>query len=511
MDIATPASSQPSLRRKALASLASFAIPVLIALIAMPILYRRLGASAFGILSIALITPTFSMSFDFGMSSAAVRRIADGLQVQSTELGAILGGYAIALSAIGLVLGAAIALGAPMLASLLGFDQAIGAEGTALLRLCALWAMVTLVVALPGIVLRAQQRFAVIAAVQTAATIALWLSLLVLAIYGRPIVEMVATAILLTVFTGFVSAWLAHSHLPAGMHFKADFRAVRADARFSFGLSLVQLSSVLAFQLDRVIVAAFASPAAAGTYALCVGLANKTLFGIAALTSFSFPAVAGLHAEGRNAEVAALLHALQRVAIISMAAILVPALLLSAPFLALWLGPALQPGTVELLQLLWIGYAVAAIGAPATHVITGTGTSRLAAVFAWVTALTLLGTMALLVPSYGLIGAGVANMAAMSTALIFLLLVRRQLQVAPAPDSVRFWSGLLIGMMMQALLLTLVAPYVTSWGLFIAAGTGSLATFVAARWVTRTITDQERRLIHSLASRLRLHSAPHQR
>lgn len=470
----------------------------------MPILYRRMGASAFGILSIALITPAFSMSFDFGMSNSAVRRIADELQTRSASLGATLGGYAIALLAIGLVLGFAIALTAPMLASLLGFDQTMGADGATLLRVCALWAAVALILALPGIVLRAQQRFGIIAAVQTAATIALWLSLLILAAYGRPIVEMVAAAILLTVVTGLISGWLAHAQLPARVTFKADFRAVRADARFSFGLWLVQLSSVLAFQFDRVIVSALASPAAAGTYALCVGLANKTLFAIASLTSFAFPEVASLQAEGRNAEVASLLQVLQRVAIVGMAAVLVPALFLSAPFLSLWLGAALQPGTVELLQLLWIGYAIAAIGAPATHVITGTGTSRLAAVFAWVTALTLLGAMALLVPSYGLIGAGVANMTAMSTALIFLLLVRRQLGVARASDSARFWTGLLIGMAAQALLLVFGAPHVTTWGMFVAVGAASLAAFIAARAMTHTVTGEERRLIHSTALWLRM-------
>ena len=47
--------------------------------------------------------------------------------------------------------------------------------------MCALWAAVALILALPGIVLRAQQRFAVIAVLQTATTIALWLSLLMLA------------------------------------------------------------------------------------------------------------------------------------------------------------------------------------------------------------------------------------------------------------------------------------------------------------------------------------------
>ena len=494
---------EPGLRRKALTSFAGFAIPVLIALVAMPILYRRMGASSFGILSIALLSPTLSLSFDFGMSNAAVRRVADELEAQSPALGATLGGYAISLSAIGVVLASGIALAAPLLASLLGFAAVMGASAaTSLLQLCALWVALSLITALPGVILRAQQRFGAITLVQTISTIALWLALLTLEAAGRPIFEMVAAGILIGVLTGVVTFMLARHRLPIGTRLAADLRVIAADARFSFGLSLVQLSNVLAFQLDRVIVSALASPAAAGTYALCVAVANKTLFAIASLTSFAYPAVAAMRSDGRSSEVAALLEVLQRVAAVLIASILVPALMLSAPFLALWLGAALPSGAVELLQLLWIGYAIAAIGAPATHVITGTGTSRLAAVFAWVTAFTLLGTMALLVPSYGLVGAGVANMTAMSTALIFLLLVRKQLKVASAAEPARFWLGLLIGASAQAMVLIAVVAHVNDWERFMLAGVVSLLVFFIARALTRTTTGEERRLIQSLAVRL---------
>lgn len=504
------AAAQTSLQRKALTSFAGFAIPVLIALVAMPILYRRMGASAFGILSIALITPTLSFSFDFGMTNAAVRRIADNLETWKPTLGATLGGYAIALSAIGLALGGIIALTAPLLASLLGFSEALGVEGaTSLLRLCALWAALSLILALPGVVLRAQQRFTTIMSVQTVATAALWLSLLTLAAFDRPIFELIWAGITIGVLTGFVNLLLARDELPADMRLAIDFGAIAADARFSFGLSLVQLSNIMTFQLDRVIVSALASPAAAGTYALCVGVANKTLFAVASLTSFSFPTVAAMRAEGRSNDIAALLQVLQRVAVVVIASILVPSLVLSGPFLTLWLGPTLPTGVVELLQLLWVGYGIAAIGAPATHVITGTGTSRLAAAFAWVTAFTLLGTMVLLVPSYGLIGAGVANMTAMSTALIFLVLVRRQLGVPAGSAPARFWIGVMIGAAAQSLVLLAVGSLVVDWGGFMLAGTASFAVFFVARMLTHTTTGEERRLIQSFALRLSAFRQPH--
>ena len=60
----------------------------------------------------------------------------------------------------------------------------------------------------------------------------------------------------------------------------------------------------------------------------------------------------------------------------------------------------------------------------------------------------------------------------------------------------------------QVLLLVSAVPYVTNWGAFVLAGTASLAMFIAMRWITRTVTAEERRLIHSIASRLRMQHAP---
>jgi O-antigen/teichoic acid export membrane protein len=158
---------------------------------------------------------------------------------------------------------------------------------------------------------------------------------------------------------------------------------------------------------------------------------------------------------------------------------------------------------VRLIQLLVAGYAIAAVCAPATHVITGSGTSRLAALFAWVTAILLLSGMYLFVPSLGLPGAGVANVIAMSSALVFLALVRRQFPPPHDASLSRVLIGIAGGCMAQLAFLLALHPLVESWPMLIVASLGSLAVYQIVRWATKSMAIEEERLLHSIAAKLR--------
>lgn len=500
--------NQPGLRRTALTSLASYAVPVLIGLVAMPIVFRLLGASMFGVLAIALLAPALAASLDLGLGSAAVRRVAADLDNDSPAAGRTLATYGCALIAVGTTLGLGIATMAPMLARWLDFSAVIGeASSIELIRLCAFWMALSPILSLPSIVLRARQRFGQLTVIQTLSTLVLWTFAIALSSRGESLWFIVATGMLISVGSSAACLALARGELPPHTRYGLDPAVVIEDARFSSGLFLVQLSNVVAFQLDRVLVAGLASPAAAGIYALCVGIANKSLFAISALTSFTFPRVAAMRSAGAEAEIGGLLQAVLRVSFVTIAPIVLPAMVLAGPFLSLWLGPV-DGAYVPLLQLLFAGYAIAAYCAPATHVITGTGTSRLAAIFAWVTATLLVAGMAVLVPAVGVVGAGIANLIALSSSLIFLKLVLRRLPAPPHPDRRRLAIGVGAGFLAQALLLIWLQPFVKTWVMFIFAGATSLAVFEGARWALRSFSGEELRLLKSLLSRLRSLRSP---
>jgi len=494
---------QAGVRRIALTSFGSYAVPVLISLVAMPIVFRILGASGFGVLAIALLSPALAASLDFGLTSAAVRRLAPAIEEGRELAGRALGSYAAALATIGLLLGATVAFTAPWLVDWLGFESVLGAaHGAELLRLCALWMGLSLALSVPSLVLRARQRFGVLTVIQSLATLAQWTAAILLAARGGSLWTIVASGLLITVASFVACFALTRRELPSETRLTFDAAILRSDLRFSFGMFIAQLSTALAFQLDRAVVSALSSPATAGIYSLCVGVANKTLFAIGSLTSFAFPRVAAMRGRSMEAEAGALLQALLRVAGVLIAPVLIPAVLLTQPFLTLWLGTASHDAT-RLMQLLWLGYAIAAFCAPATHVITGTGTARLAAIFAWVTAILLLSGMYVLVPRLGLPGAGIANLIAMSSALVFLFIVRRKLSSPANPGARRLVFGIAAGCVAQLAFLFPVLPMVHGWLSFFAVGTSSLAIYQVVRWALRALSPEEQRLIHSINRCLR--------
>jgi len=496
--------SQVGVRTAALTSFASFVLPVLVGLIAMPIAFRLLGASQFGVLSIAMLSPALATSLDLGASSAGIRRFAAEFAQGGTGIGKALGSYALVFSAVGTVLGAAIFALAPYLARWLEFTSVMeAAEATDLVRLCAAWMFLSLALGLPAIVLRSRQRFAELTVIQSLSTMGLWGSVIAVAAMGGGLWLAVALALLTTALNAAACFVLARRELQTGTKLAVDLAMIAEDGRFSSGLFVAQLSNVVAFQLDRLIIVSLASPAAAGIYALCVAVANKSLFAISALTSFSFPRVAAMRGRNEAAEIGSFLQAVLRVALVLIAPIMLPALVLSGPFLALWLGNAAGGDATHLLQLLWVGYGIAAVCAPATHVITGTGTSRLAATFAWVTAILLMSSMLLLVPRFGLVGAGIANVFALSSSFVFVALVRRQLAAPSDPKRWRIYAGLAAGMLAQAGLLAFMAPLSRSWGMFFLTGLLTLAVFQVVRWSLRSFTGEEVRLINSIFLHLR--------
>jgi O-antigen/teichoic acid export membrane protein len=470
----------------------------------MPIAFRLLGASQFGVLSIAMLSPALATSLDLGASSAGIRRFATEFEQGENGLGKALGSYALVLIAVGTALGAAIFVLAPHLARWLEFTTVMDvADATELVRLCATWMFLSLALGLPAIVLRARQRFAQLTVIQSLSTLGLWGSVIAVAAMGGGLMLAVALALLTTALNAAACFILARRELQRGTKLSIDFAMIAADSRFSSGLFVAQLSNVVAFQLDRLIIVSLASPAAAGIYALCVAVANKSLFAISALTSFSFPRVAAMRGRDEAAEIGSFLQAVLRVALVLVTPIMVPALVLSGPFLSLWLGNAAGDDAVHLLQLLWIGYGIAAVCAPATHVITGTGTSKLAATFAWVTAILLMLSMLVLVPRFGLVGAGFANVFALSSSFVFVAFVRRQLAAPADPKRRRMYTGLVAGMLAQAGVLAVMAPLARSWGMFFLTGLLTLAVFQLVRWSLRSLTGEEVRLINSLISRLR--------
>ena len=174
------------LSARALWGLASWALPLGVVFVVSPKLLHLLGAERFGVLMIALVTPLIASQLEFGITSAAVRRLARRLSGGRVDAGTTLFTLFIALLVIGLVLGIVVWAAARMLSEGLGFAQTLGPmQGQDLVRACAVWVAISLGTLVPGILARAAQALVLTSVVQTATTVVLWLGAWLLLRRGR--------------------------------------------------------------------------------------------------------------------------------------------------------------------------------------------------------------------------------------------------------------------------------------------------------------------------------------
>ncbi|MEO8186920.1 MAG: polysaccharide biosynthesis C-terminal domain-containing protein [Burkholderiaceae bacterium] len=485
---------------RALWGLASWALPLAVVFLITPQLLHALGPERFGVLMIILVTPLIAAQLDFGIASSSVRRLAAALVVGRVDVGRTLTTLAAALGLIGLALGTAVWLAASSISAGLGFDKVLGTlPGIDLVHACAVWIALSVATLLPGIVARASQALVWITAVQTMSTVLLWLGALLIVRADRSLTDIVALGVGLGVVFAIVTALAMRRRVDWSGPLRFDYQLLAANRSFSVGMFGSQIASTLVYQGDRILILAVGSPAIAGAYALCVNVANKTLAAVVAMTSFVFPHAAALYVNGGHAEIEELSHALNRAVTIVVVPLLVPGWVLAEPFLALWLG---KFSTIELttaFRVLWLAFAIPAFAVPIGNILAASGHSALAARFSWLTALVVLGSIVLLVPRYGLIGAAIAMLLGMSTSFLFRLAAQRTLRLHAAQGFRRFWLGVGCGVFAQAALLV-SSDGIAGWPGLLLVGGGAWAIFYLVRVIFGLLSPEEKQLLKRLAA-----------
>lgn len=497
------------LSTRAFWGLASWALPLAVIFVVSPKLLQILGGDSFGVLMLALVTPLIACQLELGIASTGVRAVArilaDGKVNAATTLTTLMA----ALTGVGLVLGAVVWFAAGPIASWLGVEVVLGAsDATQLVRMCALWSTISLATLTPGIVARAAQALVWIAAVQTISAICLWMGALLLLHAGHSLTDVIFLGIALSVVSGLVTYIAIHRHVDWNGPFRLDERLLLHDKGFSGGMFAAQAAGALVYNGDRMLVAALGSAGMAGAYALCTNVANKSLAGVAALSSFVFPHASALLAKGQHSNTVTLVHGLDRAIIVLLVPFILPGLFLAEPFLHLWLGNLVSPDLPAAFRVLLIAFAIPAFAVPVSHVLVASGRSALAAKFAWLTAFVVLGTMLWLVPQYGLLGAAVAMLLGNATSLVFSAIARRVFGITPAAERFKFWVGVAIGCAAQLAVLFWLGSEMRSWITLIAVGAAAWTVFYASRAIIALLSPEEQQLVRRMFVGSRKSMAP---
>jgi O-antigen/teichoic acid export membrane protein len=469
------------LARNTLYNLVGQAAPMLVAVLAIPLLIDGMGAARFGVLSLAWIGVGYFSLFDLGLGRALTQFIAERLgSDREGEIPAATWTALLLMLLLGLV-------GAVLLAAVSPWLVRSTLDVPAELRSEALHTFYLLAAALPFVIstaalrgiLEAQQRFGIVNAVRVPMGVFTFLGpLLVLPLSVRlePVVGALVAA--------RVVAWGVHLYLC--LRFLPELRRqarpevahVRGLLRFGGWLTVTNVVSPIMVYLDRFLIGALLSVAAVAYYVTPYEVVIKLWLVPSAIAGVLFPAFSAsfVHEPGRAA---LLLERGLKAVWIAMFPVALVLVVLAREGLTLWLGAEFAGNSIEVLQWLALGLFINALAQIPFTFIQAAGRPDLTAKLHLLELPFYLTAVWMLTRAYGIQGTAMAWTAriALDTLALFIMTA---LRLPAARDAiVRLGAVALVSLVVLGLGMVAAGGALVKGAMVLA----SLGVFAAFAWV----------------------------
>jgi O-antigen/teichoic acid export membrane protein len=352
---------RPPLARNTLLNLAGQVIPLVVAVVAIPLIVRGLGPARFGILSLVWVVVGYASIFDLGLGRAATKRVAEALgRGEASVVPQVAWTAMLAQTITGVAGGLVLAALVPTIAGrLLKIPPGLVAEATGSFYVLALDIPAILVLSSLRGVLEASQRFDLVNAIRVPLATSNFVLPLAGVLLGWDLPRIVALLVLSTFAGAFAYYRVCARVFPelrAGMRFhRREFREL-----IGFG-SWVTVSSVIGPLLvysDRILLGALVSVAAVGLYAAPYEMITRTWLIPTSLVATLFPAFATLGAQGHFGELKPLIAQSIKFIVLGVGPVAMISVALAPLILTLWLGPRFSKESADALRILAIGVLV---------------------------------------------------------------------------------------------------------------------------------------------------------
>lgn len=379
-----PSAARPQgrlLARNTLLNLVGLGVPMLVALLAVPLLVGGLGTSRFGILAIAWMLLSYLGELGFG--STTTKFTAEAIGRRRGDLGPIAWTTAAMQGALGLLTSVALFAATPWLVERT-FN--IAPELWPEARLCLYLLAGTLPVlglakSFRG-VLEAGQRFDLITAVRLPATAANYLLPLGGVALGWSLPAIFGLILVSRVFVLVTYATLAIRTFPdAGWRPRIEGDRWREMLGFGGWTTVSSTVSPLLVYLDRFFVGILLSMTAVTYYAAPYEVVARLLIIPSALVGTLYPAFSQLDGSGDRRAAAALAARSVKAVLLVMAPLVLLLIGGAAEGLELWLGAEFARESAAALQILGVGVLINAMAHIPYSLLTGAGRPDLPARF----------------------------------------------------------------------------------------------------------------------------------
>ena len=369
------------LSRNMLFNLLGQGIPLLVALVTIPVLIHKLGTDRFGILTLIWLIIGYFSLFDLGLGRALTYIVSGRLGGdREEEIPLLVGTGLVLVLVMGLIGSIVLMVLTPWLVEkILRVPPLLEPETrTALYLVAVALPVVTSISALRG-VLEAHQRFDITNIISGLMGGYIFLAPLVVMYFSLKLSWITAILLCGRAVAGWVYFYVVRRLVPGlrqGMRFKSN--QIGSLVRFGGWMTLSNVVGPLMVYLDRFLIGAFVSMAAVAYYATPYEVVTKLLLVPAALVGVLFPAISASFFQDRE-RTARLLG--QGVAWIFL--ILFPLTLLLVLFageiMAFWIGAEFARQSSEVMQLLAIGVLINSLALVPLALVQGAGRPDLSA------------------------------------------------------------------------------------------------------------------------------------
>jgi O-antigen/teichoic acid export membrane protein len=437
------------LARNVLWNLLGNGMPLLVAIVAIPVLIEELGTERFGVLTLAWMVVGYFSLFDLGLGRALTKLVAERLgKGRNTEIAALIW---TAMSLMGMlgVLGAVFVAGlSPWLVrSVLQIPSDLQSE--TLIAFYLLAASIPVVISSVGLrgILEAHQRFGLVNAVRVPLGILTFLGPIAVLPFSNSLVPLVAVLVITRLISWCVYAFACSIVEPALRH-SVDIRRVHVMPLISFGgwMTVSNIIGPLMTYMDRFLIGATVSMTAVAYYATPYDVVTKLWIIPGALMGVVFPAFAAALVQDRK-HAARLFGKAVSYIFLSLFPIALTIITLANEGVSLWLGSEFANNSFMVLQLLTIGVFINSHSKVPFGLVQSAGRPDLTAKLHILELPFYLLILWWLVDVYGIVGAAIAWVirVAVDTAVLFALAQRLVPEISPfAPRPVLIGGAALL-------------------------------------------------------------------
>jgi len=417
-----------TLAQNTILNLIGYGTPLFVAVFAIPILIKGLGAERFGVLTLVWVLISYIGLFDLGLGRALIKLVAEKLGAgQENEIPVLIWTGLLIMGLLGVIVGGLAAVILPWLVrGVLNIPLGLQKETLDAFYLIAGFVPIIVIsIALRGI-LDAHHRFDLTNTVRIPLGIFTFLGPVLILPFSDSLLHIVALILTVRLMACVIQAVFCFHIVPSLIN-KIAFESEMAGTLIKFGgwMTITNIISPIMIYVDRFFISGIISVTAVAYYATPSEVVTKLTLVSGAMMAVFFPAFSSVYNQDKN--IAARLFA-QGVKYVFI--IIFPLSLLLMVFshegLNIWLGPEFAEKSTMVMQVLSLGVFFLCLGQVPYALIQGAGRPDITAKIHLLEIPVYIGLLFFLTVQYGIKGASIAWAVrlAVDSAIMFYIAVK---------------------------------------------------------------------------------------